>query len=146
MEKIDGYNLALKVLKHPQGGVEALLRLSGNDESSWLEMKAGMRLLDEDRAKGETEKDLYWNIARAAIEIMNTSGGILLIGIQDKTHDVVPLSDNDLCKTHKKGTAKQKMADGGSIIGTRFFFFTASCIFRENLFLECQIWYCSGSR
>ena len=72
------------------------MRLSGNDESSWLEMKAGMRLLDEDRAKGETEKDLYWNIACAAIEIMNTSGGILLIGIQDKTHNVVPLSDNDM--------------------------------------------------
>ena len=44
MEKISGYDLASRVLNHPKGGVEALLRLSGNDESSWLELKAGMCL------------------------------------------------------------------------------------------------------
>ena len=93
--KKNGYELACHVLHHEHGGVEALLRLAGNNESCWLEMKAGMELTQEDRKRGEKPADLYWNIARAAIEIMNTSGGVLLIGIHDKTHDAVPLEDND---------------------------------------------------
>ena len=93
--KKNGYDLACHVLRHEHGGVEELLRLAGNDESCWLEMKAGMELLPEDRDKGEKSADLYWKIARAAIEIMNTSGGVLLIGIHDKTHNVVPLEEND---------------------------------------------------
>ena len=49
-EKMSGYELARRVLDHPSGGVEELLKLSGNGESDWLELKAGMCLLPEDRA------------------------------------------------------------------------------------------------
>ena len=95
MEKINGYDFASRVMHCPQGGIDALLRYSGNDESCWLELKAGMALRPEDQKKGEKPEDLYWNIAKAVIEIANTSGGILLIGIEDKTHAAVALEDND---------------------------------------------------
>ena len=95
MEKINGYDFASRVLYAPQGNIEGLLNISANDESCWLEMKAGMALLPEDVKKGEKKEDLYWNIAQAIIEIANTSGGILLIGIEDHTHKVVPLEEND---------------------------------------------------
>ena len=92
-EKISGYQLAEHLLS--EGGVEALIRYAGNAETDWLELKAGMCLLPEDRKKGETEKDLYWNIAKEVIALMNTSGGALVIGIHDKTLNLVPLEDND---------------------------------------------------
>ena len=94
-EKKNGYDLARYVLYHEHGGVEELLHLAGDDESLWLEMKAGMDLTPEDKKKGQKPADLYWNIAEAAIAMMNTSGGVLLIGVQDKTHAVVPLREND---------------------------------------------------
>ena len=50
-EKISGYQLAEHLLS--EGGVEALLRYAGNAETDWLELKAGMCLLPEDRKKGK---------------------------------------------------------------------------------------------
>ena len=94
-KQLNGYDFASYILNHPQGGVEALLHLSGNGESSWLELKAGMCLLPEDEKRGEKPDDLYWNIAKAIIEIANTAGGILFIGIDDKSHKAVPLESND---------------------------------------------------
>ena len=92
-EKISGYQLAEHLLA--EGGVEALIRYAGNAETDWLELKAGMCLLPEDKKKGETENDLYWNIAKEVIALMNTSGGALVIGVHDKTLNLVPLENND---------------------------------------------------
>lgn len=92
--KKNGYDLACHVLHHEHGGVKTLLLLTGNNVSCWLEMKAGMCLLPKDRGK-EKPADLYWNIAKVSIEIMNTSGCVLLIGIHDITHDAVPLEEKD---------------------------------------------------
>ena len=94
-ETMSGYELAKAVLEDPSGGIEALLELSGNGESDWLELKAGMNLLPEDKKKGHEQCDLYWHIGTAVLELMNTSGGALIIGIEDKTHDVVPLCEID---------------------------------------------------
>ena len=90
-----GYDLAKRILYHPQGGVEALLRLSCKEESFWLELKAGVNLCPEDVAKGESEKELCWNIASAVLELINTAGGVVLIGVQNTTLAPVPLSEND---------------------------------------------------
>ena len=51
IEKMSGYELARRVLEHEHGGVEALLSLSGNDESLWLELKAGVALLPDNEKK-----------------------------------------------------------------------------------------------
>ena len=92
-EKISGYQLAEHLLA--EGGVEALIRYARNAETDWLELKAGMCLLPEDKRKGETENEHYWNIAKEVIALMNTSGGALVIGVHDKTLIHVPLEDND---------------------------------------------------
>ena len=52
-KNISGYDLALRVLSHERGGVEALLSLSGGGEICWLELKAGMGLLPEDKKQGQ---------------------------------------------------------------------------------------------
>ena len=78
IEKMSGYELARRVLEHEHGGVEALLSLSGNDESLWLELKAGVALLPDNEKKGESQKDLYFNIAKAVIAMKNTSGEIVM--------------------------------------------------------------------
>lgn len=93
VDKISGYELAEYL--YSKGGVAALVQYAGNAETDWLELKAGMCLLPEDRKKGETEKDLYWNIAKEVIALMNTSGGAIVIGIHDKTLNLVPLEEND---------------------------------------------------
>ena len=101
-KNISGYELARQVLLHPRGGVDALLSLTGTqDETNWLELKAGIELLPEDREQGQTSSELRWNIAKAVIALMNTSGGIVLIGIGAKSdkadgrHAVIPLRSND---------------------------------------------------
>lgn len=92
---MSGFDLVWSVLNHEHGCVNDLLSLSGGDESNWLELKSGMQVLPEDAKKGEKPEDLYWNIAKEIIAIANTSGGVIFIGIKDKTHEVVPLRDND---------------------------------------------------
>ena len=93
---INGYELVSEVLRnYPDDAIEKLLSLSGNDESYWLEFKAGMRLLPEDESRGEKPKDLYWKVAVAVISIMNTCGGAVFIGIDDKNHNAVDLRAND---------------------------------------------------
>ena len=92
-EKISGYQLAEHLLC--EGGVEALIRYARKSETDWLELKAGMCLLPEHKKQGKTEKDLYWNIAKEVIALMNTSGGALVIGVKDETLNLVSLEDND---------------------------------------------------
>ena len=87
---MDGYNFCKKILEHPNGGVEALLKQTGNSECDWLELKASVKLLPEDQEKGNTPEDLYWSIANAVISMMNTYGGAVIIGIDDKSHKRVP--------------------------------------------------------
>ena len=92
-EKISGYQLAEHLLC--EGGVEALIRYARKSETDWLELKAGMCLLPEHKKQGKTEKDLYWNIAKEVIALMNTSGGALVIGVKEETLNLVSLEDND---------------------------------------------------
>ena len=93
VEKISGFDLAEHL--YSKGGVAALVQYAGKAETDWLELKAGMCLREEDIKKNETPQDLYWNYAREIIALMNSSGGVLIIGIQDQTLQYVPLEEND---------------------------------------------------
>lgn len=92
---MNGYDFCKKILEHEKGGVEQLLKLAGEAECEWLELKAGVQLTPEDAAKGDKPEDLYWSIANAIIGLMNTYGGAVIIGIDDHTHNLVPLESND---------------------------------------------------
>lgn len=93
---INGYELVTEVIQRfPNDAVERLLSFSGDDESYWLEFKAGMQLLPTDVSHGIKPEDLYWKITVAVISIMNTCGGAVFIGIDDKNHSAVDLRTND---------------------------------------------------
>lgn len=90
-----GYELAAKILAtHPDDAIETMLRCSHGTESDWLEFKAGMTLRNEDRDRGESQKDLYWKYAKSIVAMANTYGGAFVIGIDNK-HNAVPLSSCD---------------------------------------------------
>lgn len=81
-----------------KGGVEALVRHAKGrprGETDWLEFKASAWLLPEDLAKGETQQEQNWHIAKGIIALMNTSGGALVIGIREKDWESVALDAND---------------------------------------------------
>lgn len=98
-QRFSGYDFANTVITHCErrgNVVETLLKYSKGSESDWFEFKAGMILRPETATPGETQADLYWNIAHELIAMMNSTGGILVIGISnDPDHHVVPLHLND---------------------------------------------------
>lgn len=100
---MNGYELCKRILSHPKGGVQELLNITGYTECEWLELKASVQLLPEDEKNGDKTEDLYWSIANAIISMMNSYGGAVIIGIDDKSHNRVPLENNDRSGFFKKG-------------------------------------------
>ena len=54
-----------------------------------------MTLLPEAVKKHETLDDLYWDYLLSIIAMANTRGGAFVIGVKDRTHEVVPLESCD---------------------------------------------------
>ena len=96
-ETATGYDLVTEILKvHASDPVEALLRYAGDSECDFLELKGSVHVKPEYLGRGEVPEDICWNIAHEFIAMINSRGGILLIGVDDKPpHGVIPLEDND---------------------------------------------------
>lgn len=91
-----GYDLAAKILEtHPGDVIETMLKYSNGAECDWLEFKAGMTLRPEDEKKGDKPDDLYWDYLLSIVALANTRGGAFVIGVNDKTHEAVPLESCD---------------------------------------------------
>ena len=100
-DMISGYELAKGILNATDNKLEKLLECADRREHEWLEFKAGMHLLEKDKGM-EKDEDLWWNITKGIIAMMNTTGGAVVIGIMDNL-DVVPLEQCDprnLIKEH----------------------------------------------
>jgi hypothetical protein len=80
------------VINHPNGGIGALLEITGSQEVEWLEFKAAA--CDRMEPKSEQTRDLQWRIARAVIAMANSRGGCVVIGIADDGSHV-PISHSD---------------------------------------------------
>jgi hypothetical protein len=91
--------LAVRVLKHPRGGLKALLELAGESETEWLELKAATYPKDGHFDKGTNKDDYRWDVARAVIALANSIGGVVLLGVDDK-RKLVGLDASD--PTHKR--------------------------------------------
>ena len=91
--KISGYEMVKGILNLNGNRLDSLLDCAEGREHEWLEFKAGMHLLPQDQVK-ETDEDLWWNITKAVIGMMNTTGGAVIIGLSDKLN-VVPLEECD---------------------------------------------------
>lgn len=79
----DARDLALRVLQHPRGGLEALLGLSHGSETEWLELKAASYPEGGQFKLGENKGDYRWNVAKAVIALANSTGGVVLLGVDD---------------------------------------------------------------
>ena len=94
-QAFSGYDLAHQIFIEAQDDpVSAYIDLVG-DETSWLEFKAGMYAREEDREKDENEDDNFWHISKAIFAMLNSSGGVVVIGVQDGTFASVALFEND---------------------------------------------------
>lgn len=91
--------LAVRVLKHPRGGIEALLELVGGSETEWLELKAATYPEGGRFDGGANEDDYRWDVARAVIALANSIGGVVLLGV-DNEGKPVGLDASD--PTHKR--------------------------------------------
>lgn len=74
----------MRVLKHPRGGLEALLKIRRWSESEWVELKATTHPQDGHFENGDNEDDYRWDVARAVIALANSIGGVVLLGVDDK--------------------------------------------------------------
>jgi Putative DNA-binding domain len=95
--------LAARVLKHPRGGLEALLELVGGSETEWLELKAATCPKEGDFQKGENEDDYRWDVARAVIALANSIGGVVLLGVNDKGMPIGLEASDPTHKRERKG-------------------------------------------
>lgn len=75
--------LVRRVLQHPGGGLKALLKLVDGGENEWLELKAASFPEGGAFAEGTNEDDYRWNVAKAAIALANSVGGVVLLGVND---------------------------------------------------------------
>jgi len=80
---IDAFDLCSRVLDRSQGDVAPLLKLTGGQETDWLEFKASCERPVEGLSPGETADDYRWHVARAMVALANTHGGCLLLGVND---------------------------------------------------------------
>lgn len=75
--------LVRRVLQHPGGGLQALLKIVEGGENEWLELKAASFPEGGVFAEGANEDDYRWNVAKAAIALANSVGGVVLLGVND---------------------------------------------------------------
>jgi predicted RNA-binding protein with RPS1 domain/tetratricopeptide (TPR) repeat protein len=83
-KKISGFDLVSKILTHPKGGVKELIGLANNSEQQWLEVKGDVKT-----------EIMVWEAIRAILGIANTSGGILIIGLDDQKLSPTGISSFD---------------------------------------------------
>jgi hypothetical protein len=93
--------LALRVLRHPAGGLKALLDLAGGDEREWLELKAAACPIDGEPAAGYSRADYEWNVAKAVVAMANSTGGVVLLGVDD-FGEVIGLDASDPKEIRKR--------------------------------------------
>jgi serine/threonine protein kinase len=80
------------VLARSGGELRPLLTLLGNDETSWLEFKEA--LLPPPGREGANKYDGMWAVTKAIVALANSSGGAVLLGVNDEGHPH-PLSASD---------------------------------------------------
>jgi DNA replication ATP-dependent helicase Dna2 len=88
---ITGADLVKAVLNNSTNGVEELIKLTNGQETDWLEFKAAIREPDDNKQK---RHDLAWHVSRALIAMMNTSGGAVLVGVDDDA-EIIGLDASD---------------------------------------------------
>lgn len=87
-QPISGYDLAKSIFSECGGSVvDELVNFVGG-ETDWLEFKAGLFARPKDLKDGERQEDALWHVARAVFGFLNSSGGLIVLGIDDTRQPV----------------------------------------------------------
>ncbi|WP_025047597.1 NACHT domain-containing protein [Sulfitobacter mediterraneus] len=99
-------DLARRILKHPLGGLNKLLTLADREELEWLELKAATEPKGGAVKSGYTLGDYRWHVAKAVVELANSIGGVVLLGLTDDGKPVgIEASDPGNVRTKKGAEA-----------------------------------------
>lgn len=81
---ISACDLAREIFRECGGkNIDALVDFAGG-ETDWLEFKAGLFARPGDLKDGERQEDALWHVARAVFGFLNSSGGLIVLGIDDR--------------------------------------------------------------
>ena len=106
---ISGYDLAKSIFDEcGRKNVDALVDFAGG-ETDWLEFKAGLYARPEECEPGEKPGDQVWLVARAVFGFLNSSGGLLILGIDDKMD---PVGLSGVANPDKRNDKKYSGNDG----------------------------------
>lgn len=94
---LNGQVLAMRLLQMTGGRVRPLLRFFGKGstpapETDWLELKATIVPSKDSphRLAKSRDSDYRWHVAKALVSLRNTSGGVLVVGVDDRSGAAVP--------------------------------------------------------
>ena len=90
---MNGEEYAWSVLRRNNLQLEALLEVAHNQETVWLEFKADP-FCHRDAGKASSG-EILWHTLKAVVSMVNTRGGCIVFGVDDKTFKSVPLQYKD---------------------------------------------------
>ena len=90
---MNGEEYAWSVLRRNNLQLEALLEVAHNQETVWLEFKADP-FCHRDAGKASSG-EILWHTLKAVVSMVNTRGGCIVFGVDDKTFKTVPLQYKD---------------------------------------------------
>ena len=144
---ISGYEFVQRILRlHPEDSVETLLEYTHNAETDYLELTASIEVQDCDLNPGERPNDIYWNIARELIAMINSRGGVLFIGVSDgPDHHVVPLTSKGDERT-TEAYIREKIKNCVLPVDKKWSYKGSCFVIEEDIsqYVECRIIQYSG--
>jgi len=129
----NGCELCSRVLAETSYQVDYLLELCNRKETHWIEFKAALRPTTNQYSDNYNQEDYYFNVAKALISMINSDGGVLLLGVDDEGRavglecSISPgenfewdyfsrnILSNILDKTKWKGAKKKYTLESGSL-------------------------------
>ena len=93
MKKMSASVYAWNVLRSHGMDASSLLELAHNQENTWLEFKADP-FCNRDKGKA-SNGEIIWHTLKEIVAMINTRGGCIIFGIDDKTKNACPLLDAD---------------------------------------------------
>ena len=89
---MDGNEYAEQILRRNGNRIESLLEAAEYQETGWLEFKADP-FCNKDRPP--QWGNVIWHTLKAVVAMVNTRGGCIVFGVNDRTHNAVDLKMKD---------------------------------------------------
>lgn len=80
---MNSYEFVKKALATTGYRLEKIINLTGRAETDWLEFKAALKAQTPEEALKTNGDDYAFNLVKALVAMMNTSGGVVILGVDD---------------------------------------------------------------